>query len=809
MAEPAAPASARWRAPPDITVTEKWDQHMTNLCRRTIFPENGDRNGKVPDPQCINPDGFSPTVYMCREIEIYAKPDGKRKRGAAADMPEAKLLEIKPPCMRYIAQGPSVQHLGAAQRRLCTYTVVHDVDQMNSGAVILRHLAGVVRVPCPLLNDYCERRSEFLEMIHTGGFAKDVHAAKGCIAAIVYGSKQFKRSPCEFLADLTEEVGIIRRAVMTHPTSAAVRHELAKYVEVDDKATFARVIFDVERRITMIMVEAFRGMGYAIGGILHDGIHVVRKQPLRDIHADHENLPMPLLALCSERIFGELGIRMTIREKCQKPTPEDIELLRVSPRVISNALEAAMEVSMQSGAKFVHTDRGIALFDDRYNMWSLNSKRNVCELLHATLAQHVERLVKRTQNGCTYFLSDIKPRDAMYEMLASVIPRDEAWLRVAVVKSRFKLAFTNGYWDFLAGHFVRGVFPEEYFLSSVHDELADRDEEQVTRANDFLRQAFSRVDVYDFYMKAIARAIAGDVASKRAYLVIGPSNSGKSTSTTGFINAFKGLANQFDASNLCGVTHSDRGRNFAWVAPIAECRLAISNEIDFRGVNGREQKINTVTWKRLVSGGEDEVFLRLLYKEETPTMMQVTIMIQCNDVPEFDVVDTAVINRTFVINQDRYAAPPGVEPTDPKEFKRDEDAPRYVRSPEFFNGLRHLMFDYFALFQLEGHDAPEAVRISTQERVEKTTVVDFLLDHYEMWDAAEAKNYASQLAAHQAGWSVQASNVYDKIVGAHLGISHTRVAQELAAHRPPITRYKNKGNFFIGMRGKAGPGMRN
>jgi hypothetical protein len=680
---------------------------------------------------------------------------------------------------------------------------------MNSGATILEFLAGITRTPCPLLSAYCRGRSGYFERLRDDGIAADMHTAKGIISSIVYGSKAHRHSRSQFLVDLTEEVAVLRRAVMSHASTVGVRHELAKYVEVDEKAVFARILFDVERRVTTSMVDFFRSRGYVIGGILHDGVHVVRKQPLADIASEHINLPIDLLDACATHIFENVGVRMIVREKCQKPTPEDLELLRVSPRVISNALEAAMEVVMQSGTRFVHTDRGVALFDDRYNMWSINSKRNVCELLHATLSQHVERLVKRSQNGTTYFLCDIKPREAMYEMLASVLPRDEAWLRVAVVKSRFKLAFTNGYWDFATAKFMEGSFPNEFFLSSVHDALAERDEAEVARANDFLRQAFSRQDVYDFYMKAIARAIAGDVASKRAYLVIGPSNSGKSTSTTGLISAFKGLANQFDASNLCGVTHSDRGRNFAWVAPIAECRLAISNEIDFRGVNGREQKINTVTWKRLVSGGEDEVFLRLLYKEETPTMMQDTIMIQCNDVPEFDVVDTAVINRTFVINQDRYAAAPGVDPLDPREFKRDEDAPRYVRSPEFFNGVRHLLFDYYALFLAEGHDAPEAVRISTQERVEKTTVVDFLLDHYEMWDVAESKSYATQLAAHQAGWSVQASGVYDKIVGAHLGISHTRVAQELALHRPPIVRYKNKGNFFIGLRGKVGPGMRN
>jgi hypothetical protein len=171
--------------------------------------------------------------------------------------------------------------------------------------------------------------------------------------------------------------------------------------------------------------------------------------------------------------------------------------------------------------------------------------------------------------GTTHFLHQVHARQNMYKMLSGTLPLQHDWIDASMERARFKLCFSDSYWDFRQSQFVPGQHPELTFLHGVKRPFPQHQPEVVKRVREELfSRPYSSVTVRDFVLIALARALAGDQAAKRGYFIIGPSNSGKGMVTRLLELALPGVVKTFDASCLCKDSGDDPAKDLGWLMPL-------------------------------------------------------------------------------------------------------------------------------------------------------------------------------------------------------------------------------------------------
>lgn len=813
------PAPALFNMPPELRIMEHYDTEMFEVARRTLWPVGPGHKWHGRLPKTLTQMAQSEVVYTCDQVIEYEQPDEekkkKKRKGAPDEEEPLQIKAIHPAQLRYRAKTESIQGLSRTLQRLLCFRVSHRIVLRNSAALFALHFAKTaLGVRTPVLKGYLEDPKTHLKAV-SAETGDTYMQAEQLVNDIVRGYRGHAGAR-GFLGQLTEEIAQLRVAAVSDGCTSAIRHAVMKH-GFNEVETFKVILNTIEQQAVKAVSEWLESAGYPTTAILENAIHVKRacklSVPIFEL-AGHVTEPFnpSVLRDAEEHVKRTTGIQVMLRNESLAPTQEDFDTLRFTPRILRDAMDAATEVALIVHESVRNTQAGLALFDRETNTWCLREERNLTQILPRLVGDMACHLVKEGSKP-TRYLGDVQPRQQMWRMLHTIFPLDDQWIEQSIIMSRFKLAFTNGYWDFELHEFIEGKFPHLRFLVGVRDALAKRNDADVEFARGLVTVGFSKAENADYLLKGLARGLAGDIGAKKAYFIPAPTNTGKSTVTALLTSSLPGCADQFDASNLCNGSRDggERGRSFAWLAPLLDTRIAISNEIDFSAAGGRPMKINSVTFKRVNSGGEDKMFVRMLYKEQMCTSLQFTMFVLCQDVPEFDNVDDAVVGRTVAIPMDRQAAPEGEDPIDDMHFKRDPEIAAKIRTPAAKNGLRYLLFDMFTRFRAEGHVPPEDVKACTVERTERNTVVDLLSSDYDFWDDETYRHYSklvNPLAdALRDGWSVPVNAIYERLSGARM--SQTAIAKELFT-LAKVQKHRTKSQrVFVGMRGRAGPGLRN
>lgn len=811
----AGPPPSAW--PKDLLLQCRYDPVMVDLLFRTeVELEEGKFHTRIVNPRLLAPDGSHLINYVCRPTIELIEPKPSKKRKSTEDEGPTKIR--KPACGRYIAQGSSPQTLPSWQRRFACFRHNWEIDQVNSCANIMWWMAFTCQVDraCVALKRYIEERDDMLgDLCQQLDIGYD--EAKRRITSIMMGqSSHIDWTSYEWT--LSRECSVIRDQALIHP---AFEKERDKYYDEDfkEKELFSRLVLAKEREIMEVVMEELKEMGYGVSALIHDSVLVQRPEPLEKM-----NLALPNMeGVPADTVFQHIreleaavahkcGLHMKFAQKSLRPTVEDVQLLLRLPRDCFTSHDAAFEAYLHCSAYIRHAREGIALYDSINNIWELDEERLLSGVMHKLFEPIAHRMTSKAapNKKATHFLKDVNAAKNLLKSLQTVVPQDRNWKDRCLLKGRGYLCFRNGYYDFQQHAFVEGHCPEMEFLVGVRDEYRSATSEEFQMAYDFMRAPYSNTAVFNYYMIALARGLAGEVSAKQGYICIGPSNSGKSTFTGAVVHAFDGVVDSFDPSNLCNVGgDGDRAKNMGWIVPLEFKRVALGCEIDMYARGGKPQKINMIQWKVIVSGGLDEVPQRLLYNNAHSTKINTTFFVHANDVPPFSAVDQAVVNRTFVVAQDRKAME---NPHGDKEFKMIPNGEVYVRTDEFKAGLRALLFAAYAKFLEVGHVPPPEVLMSTQDRVEMTNPMEQLSEIFEIWTEDVRRSFVNNAAAKAAGWCLQRQKLVDTIHSKQLGMSPAAVIAELKKHGHIEEVRHSTGKVFIGIRTKIGaefaPGQR-
>ena len=201
-------------------------------------------------------------------------------------------------------------------------------------------------------------------------------------------------------------------------------------------------------------------------------------------------------------------------------------------------------------------------------------------------------------------------------------------------------------------------------------------------------------EVGTFYLRSMARAMAGHIEDKRWFVLYGMRDAGKGVLESALQSALgPEYVVPFNIKALQEKPNSeDAEYELKWVEGLRWGRVAISNETI------EKKKLDASLSKKLISGG-DPVRLRVPHGMPYCIVPQCTYVNNANDLFEAstsDAMETCIIVQSFVkfVKQGEYNAVKEVR--DPSWRVADPDLKRKLKTPEIGDIIWHLLLSHYS-----------------------------------------------------------------------------------------------------------------
>ncbi len=235
----------------------------------------------------------------------------------------------------------------------------------------------------------------------------------------------------------------------------------------------------------------------------------------------------------------------------------------------------------------------------------------------------------------------VSKHNALYSMLKTIVDPEPDFYKKSQENTKGFLAFNNYIWDF--NERVPVPFdPKFYFTFKSRVNYKKHDptfEKEVFKM--VCESIFGEGEKSEFFMKLLARALAGEVKDKRFIVLLGETNSGKGTLTQLLGDCF-GLGSfigNYDAKNL----QTDSATK-SWLLQNKNSRIILANEIN------AEKPILVHNIKWCANGGEP-ITATAKYVNEINFIPQGTMLLFANEMPPLkgDDAGGAVENRMVYV----------------------------------------------------------------------------------------------------------------------------------------------------------------
>ena len=202
----------------------------------------------------------------------------------------------------------------------------------------------------------------------------------------------------------------------------------------------------------------------------------------------------------------------------------------------------------------------------------------------------------------------------------------------------YLFAFNNKIYDLKLGKFVKGN-PNDYLTISTnydYDDYYDMDNLTYLK-EEYLNTIFTNRDALNYYLSILATGLYGE-RIENIFIATGRGGNGKSSLDSLMMCSIGNYGYKIPSSLL--LQPIKEGANPA-VANIHKKRFCLSQEPD------KTKKICTSTMKELT--GDSTINSRSLYSDNCKVDINLTLVLECNELPKMDEVNDAIIRRTRVI----------------------------------------------------------------------------------------------------------------------------------------------------------------
>ena len=235
----------------------------------------------------------------------------------------------------------------------------------------------------------------------------------------------------------------------------------------------------------------------------------------------------------------------------------------------------------------------------------------------------------------------VSKHNALYSMLKTIVDPEPDFYKKSQENTKGFLAFNNYIWDF--NERVPVPFDPKFYFTfksrvnyKKHDSTFEKEVFKMV-----CESIFGEGEKSEFFMKLLARALAGEVKDKRFIVLLGETNSGKGTLTQLLGDCF-GLGSfigNYDAKNL-----QTESATKSWLLQNKNSRIILANEIN------AEKPILLHNIKWCANGGEP-ITATAKYVNEINFIPQGTMLLFANEMPPLkgDDAGGAVENRMVYV----------------------------------------------------------------------------------------------------------------------------------------------------------------
>ena len=502
-------------------------------------------------------------------------------------------------------QKACLQGLPRDVRKALAYDRYSDVDICNAHPTILNQLFFKHGLHCDLLDNYVTDRDQVLHGISSCRDTAKVDINKtinlGCPTSEYGKNMRIQLLDCyEELLNLDEYQDYKKWGEICNnfnPIGSAINS----------------ILCDFERKAVSIAINKFKECGYETATVIHDGFLV-----------EHLDIDGSIIREIEDEIKNRVGLQVNLSIKSMTDydtsrlwdsdiQPEDIEEMGDV-----DAAEYFYEKVTSEGHEFVRCGNLYWWYDPTIGLWSDD---------FVPLRRYMKDIPGQ-------YGQMTRKQDMMMVQFKALFPENKQFMKQS---TRGYLPFNNGVWDFENKKLV--PFSSKYFFT---EKLPwDYGETDDCLVNEIRQKLIDGVfgGLGDYYLKVLARAIAGNIEDKTFCVAIGDSNSGKGCNTDALFGAFPGFVANINASNFAyKKSDGDAAKNRSWMVGCARARLLVCNEISMKDpLDGNIIKTS--------SSGGDPITARQNYKDELEFVLAGTAFVFANDIPAISPMDDAVQNR--------------------------------------------------------------------------------------------------------------------------------------------------------------------
>ena len=239
------------------------------------------------------------------------------------------------------------------------------------------------------------------------------------------------------------------------------------------------------------------------------------------------------------------------------------------------------------------------------------------------------------------YKASVSKHNALYSMLKTRVPPEPDFYEKSQENTKGFLALNNCIWDYNERKALP-FDPKFYFTFKSNVNYKEHDPKFELEVRKLVVESiFGEDEKGEFFMKLLARALAGEVEDKRFIVLLGKTNSGKGTLTQLLGDCF-GLGNfvgNYDAKNL-----QYEAPTKSWLLQNKNSRIILANEIN-------AEKPILANNIKLCANGREPITTQAKYENERNFISQGTMLLFANEMPRIKGNDAgnAVSNRMVYI----------------------------------------------------------------------------------------------------------------------------------------------------------------
>lgn len=548
---------------------------------------------------------------------------------------------------RLIAQGNSLQRLMGGIRGLLSNGITYDLDMVNCHPNILVYLCKKNEIPCDKLKKYIKNREEWLEELIIE-YKIDRKLAKSCFLKCINKEEltekiNFKQVKNKNFIDFDKETtNIIQKLFNIY------KDEYFNYVKSEtynQKGKMVNLVLcKYENEYLNEAIEILKKKDIEVSTLMFDGCTIYKDE-------DEYNIDDVIKEL--NKKFLNRGIMWDVKDHntemlnfLMKIDFEDIDM-----KIAEDIIEIVKHVNDNLLKKRLFRSEGITYLQTKEKIMS--NAKEIKRTLYDLISEQKYYINITTQKGEEKQECVSKIHQRVNDICESAMNKCKTrpdFRKEIFESTKSKIFFSNGYFDFEKKSFVEVEFKET--MKIINREFNAKKNKKVREEiyNKVLNPIFGidnekkdelNVRLLKYFLHRIARCIAGHYEDKKWLLFQGLRNCGKGVISALLKNSFTEYIASVDSSNFIlrnTKNISDVAKSKSWLLDYEFCRLAISQEL----VIDDGIQMDACPIKSWSSGGDD-ITARKNNKDEETFNIQCSLMICCNDMPEFktkDVMET-------------------------------------------------------------------------------------------------------------------------------------------------------------------------